>query len=129
MNDQAKKILIVDDEPSVLAYLRAFLNDHGFETVQAKDGREGFQMACDEKPDLICLDITMPEESGVRMFRKLQENPDTAAIPVFIVTGISHDFKEFIETRKQVKPPEAYFDKPVDKEEFLAKIKKALSLQ
>lgn len=78
-------------------------------------------------PTLILLDITMPEESGVRMLRKLQETSETADIPVFIVTGISHDFKGFIESRKQIKPPAAHFDKPVDKEELLAKIGEVLS--
>lgn len=122
MVSQTKKVLVVDDEKSVISYLCALLQDNGYETVSAYNGREGFQMAQDEKPDLILLDITMPEESGVRMFRNLQENEETAKIPVFIVTGISHDFKAFIESRKQIKPPEAYFDKPIDKEELIMKI-------
>lgn len=126
MNVQPKTILIVDDEYSVIAYLRALLEDNGYSTISAKDGREGFEKATSERPDLILLDITMPEESGVRMFRKLQEAKETSEIPVFIVTGIAHDFKGFIETRNQVRPPTAYFDKPVDKEELLAKIKEVI---
>ena len=126
MTAASKKILIVDDEPSVVAYLMAFLGDNGFDTVSAANGREGYEKACAEKPDLICLDITMPEESGVRMYRKLLENPETENIPVFVVTGISHEFKSFIETRKQVRPPAAYFDKPIDQQEFLQKVKDVL---
>lgn len=126
METGTKKILIVDDEHSVIAYLSALLKDNGYEILAASNGREGYSKAVAERPDLILLDITMPEESGVRMFRNLQENAETAAIPVFMVTGVSHDFKEFIENRKLVKKPAAYFDKPVDKEALVAKIREVL---
>ena len=126
MDAHTKKILIVDDEHSVVAYLNALLKDNGYQTLTASTGKEGYTKAVSEHPDLILLDITMPEESGVRMFRKIQENAETASIPVFIVTGISHDFKGFIESRRQVGKPAAYFDKPVDKEELLAKIREVL---
>ena len=68
----------------------------------------------------------MPEESGVRMFRDLQGNESTASIPVIMITGVSHEFKRFIETRRQVHPPEAYFEKPVDRDELLAKVNEIL---
>ena len=128
MNATIKKILIVDDEPSVTAYLRALLEDNGYSTVTAENGKTGFDKAKKETPDLVCLDITMPEESGVRMFRNLQEHPKTKAIPVIVVTGISHDFKDFIDSRKQVSPPAAYFDKPIDNEEFIAKVNELLAV-
>ena len=123
-----KKILIVDDEPDLVAYLGAFLEDNGFSVIAAGNGKEGWERAVAERPDLITLDITMPEESGVRLFRNLQQDPDTAGIPVVIVTGISHDFKRFIDTRKQVHPPAAYFEKPVDREALLAKINELLAV-
>ena len=122
-----KKILIVDDEPDVLAYLGAFFQENGFEVLTAANGRDGFEKAKAERPDLITLDITMPEESGVRMYRDLHEDPDTAGIPVVIVTGISHDFKHFIETRRQVPPPAGYFEKPIDRAELLAKVNEILA--
>jgi DNA-binding response OmpR family regulator len=113
---QAKRILIVDDEPDLVAYLRAFFEDKGFTVSSAANGKEGFEKAVAEPPDLITLDITMPEESGVRMFRDLQANAATAEIPVVIITGVSPEFKRFIETRRQVHPPAAYFEKPVDRD-------------
>jgi len=126
MDAQKKKILIVDDERSVVSYLSALLKDSGYDTLAASNGKEGFVKAVSEHPDLILLDITMPEESGVRMFRQIRENKETSSIPVFIVTGISHSFKGFIEGRKHLEKPAAYFDKPVNKEELLAKIKEVL---
>ena len=122
----AQRILIVDDESDVVAYLGAFFTDSGFSVTSAADGKEGFEKAKAEHPDLITLDITMPEESGVRMFRNLQEDAETAGIPVVILTGVSHDFKRFIETRNQVHAPAGYFDKPPDREQLLAKIREIL---
>ncbi len=118
-----KKILIVDDEPDVVTYLKTFLEDNGFVTIEAMNGKEGMDKAVSEKPDLITLDITMPEESGVRMFRDLQANQDTADIPVIIITGVSPEFRRFLDTRKQVRSPAGYFDKPINTGEMLAKIK------
>jgi CheY-like chemotaxis protein len=127
--NSGKRILIVDDEPDVVTYLSALLQDNGLSVLVANDGKEGFEKAKAEQPDLILLDITMPEESGVRMFRNVQGDPQTAAIPVVIVTGVSHEFKRFIETRKQVHPPAGYFEKPPDREQLLAKIDELLGLK
>jgi CheY-like chemotaxis protein len=124
-----RKILIVDDEADVVAYLRTLLEDNGFRIVTAGNGREGMEKAKAENPTLILLDISMPEESGVRMFRNLQEDPQTTDIPVIVVTGVSHDFKKFIETRKKVHAPAGYFDKPPDRDQLLAKIHEILELK
>lgn len=122
------KILIVDDDNDILTYLSTLLKDNGFDAIEALNGKEGYEKAISEKPDLICLDITMPEESGVKAYRNLSDNEATKNIPIFIVTGVAHDFKHFIEKRKQVPPPAAYFDKPIDKEEFIKKIKEVLKI-
>ena len=96
--------------------------NRGYTVVTATNGKEGFATAKAELPDLILLDISMPEETGVRMYRNISEEPRTAHIPVVMLTGISHEFKHFIETRRQVPPPAGYFDKPPDREQALAKI-------
>ena len=121
-----KTILVVEDEVDETSYLTALFEDHGFAVVSASNGQEGFEKAKSQHPDLITLDISMPEESGVRMFRDLQDDPATADIPVVIITGITHEFKRFIETRKQVRPPAGYFDKPPARDELIAKINEIL---
>jgi CheY-like chemotaxis protein len=121
-----RTILVVEDEPDQAAYLDTLFKDEGFAVITAQNGREGFEKAKTNHPDLITLDISMPEESGVRMFRNLQGDPATSDIPVLIITGITHDFKQFIETRKQVHPPQGYFDKPPDRKELLSKINELL---
>jgi CheY-like chemotaxis protein len=123
----------VDDEPHVVAYLEMLLQDQGYETVPAADGHEGLEKAKAHAPDLICLDITMPEESGVRMYRNLKEDPDLASIPVVVVTAVTglggdpEPFKSFLSSRKNVPPPEGFFSKPIDREEFLEKVSQILA--
>jgi len=124
--NKGKLILVVDDEEDVIAYLSSLLEDHGYTTLSARNGAEGFRLAQENHPALISLDITMPAQSGVRMFRDLQENEKTADIPVIIVTGVAHDFKQFLESRRQVKPPAGYFEKPIDKDEFISKVKEII---
>ena len=124
---ERKTILIVEDEADEVAYLTALFSDNGFVVLSAANGQEGLEKARSERPDLITLDISMPAESGVRMFRELQSDPATAEIPVIIITGVSHEFKRFIETRRQVGPPAGYFEKPVDRDALLAKVNELLA--
>lgn len=121
------KILIVDDEPDTVAYLTSLLEDNGYQTVSANNGSEAIDKAKLEKPDLITLDITMPEQSGVKTLTQLQIDSVTEDIPVIIITGVTHTFKRFIHTRKQVKAPAGYIEKPIDQEETLALIREILS--
>jgi len=128
-----KKILVLDDEPHVVTYLETLLHDNGYQTVSASDGKEGIEKVRSEKVDLVCLDISMPEHSGIRFYRNLKDDPKLSAIPVVIVTAVTgyggdpEPFKRFISTRKQVPPPEAFLSKPIDKQEFLDTIAKLLS--
>ena len=125
---ELKKILIIDDEEDVITYLSTLFTDNGFSAISAVDGKEGIEKAVAEKPDLITLDVSMPEESGVRALRDLQNNEVTKNIPVIIVTGVSTDIKRFIESRKQVHPPEGFFEKPIDRDKLLKKVKELLFL-
>ncbi len=136
MGDQQggrKKILILDDEPNVVTYLETLLRDNGYDTVSAGNGREGMEKARSEKPDLITLDISMPEESGVGFYRALKKDPDLAGIPVVIVTAVTgyggkpEDFQKFISSRGQVPPPEGFVPKPIDRDELLKGVTSLLS--
>jgi CheY-like chemotaxis protein len=126
MADRAKTVLVVDDDPDAREFLTTVLQDNGYATITAKDGSEAIAMIEQTAPDLVALDITMPEKSGVAVYRKLKEDEQLKRIPVIIVTGISDDFKRFISTRRQVPPPEGYISKPVDHEEFLKMVRECL---
>jgi CheY-like chemotaxis protein len=78
-------------------------------------------------PDLITLDVSMPEKSGVKLYREIKEDSRWKKIPIIIVTGVSGDFQKFISTRRQVPPPEGYLSKPINQEEILELIRKLTS--
>ena len=123
-----KKILIIDDEEDVLTYLSTFFANNNFYVISAPNGKEGIQKALSEKPDIITLDISMPEESGVKALRELQNNENTRSTPIIIITGVTSDFKRFIKARKQIHMPEGYFEKPIDRELLLKKVNELLNL-
>ena len=123
-----KTVLIIDDEPDTVTYFSSLLEDNGYAVVTAQNGSEAIERVKDARPDLITLDITMPETSGVRCYRDLREHEAWRSIPVIMVTGVSGDFQTFISTRKHLPPPDGYLGKPVDAAELLALVRKLLPL-
>jgi len=83
----AKTILIVEDEEAVRELEKFILEAQGYEVMEARDGLEGLAKAEFKRPDLILLDLMMPDVSGHRMFEGIQEHPATAGIPIVVVTG------------------------------------------
>lgn len=124
MPSEKKTILIIDDEPDVLDYLTALLEDNGYATVTAKDGLDGLTKVKQIMPSLVTLDITMPEKSGVGFYREMKESDEYKDIPIVMITGISKDFEKFISSRRRVPPPEGYISKPIDREQVLSLIGK-----
>jgi CheY-like chemotaxis protein len=132
-NQPAKKILIVDDEAGIVTYLETLLQDNGYETIATTDGRTALEKLKNERPDLVTLDISMPEPSGIRLYRTLKESPEFAKIPVVVITAVTgkggdpQAFKKFISTRRQVPAPEGFIAKPIDRDELLTTVAKLLS--
>lgn len=124
MAAEKKTILVVDDEPDVRTFLSTLFEDSGYATVMAQDGNEALSKVKEKAPDLVTLDITMPNKSGVKFYREMKESAEWRKVPIIIVTGVSGEFKTFISTRKQVPPPEGYLSKPIDKTEILKLVKK-----
>jgi CheY-like chemotaxis protein len=127
MTHDAKTVLVVDDDPDARDFLTTVLNDNGIATTTAEDGVEALEKIEQEPPDLIALDITMPEKSGVAVYRKLKQDDRLKSIPVIIITGVSDEFEKFISTRRHVPPPEGYISKPVDHEQFMTLVRDLLA--
>jgi CheY-like chemotaxis protein len=112
--EHRKRILVVDDEADVRAYLSMALEDAGFEVMTAADGLDALEMARKNLPDLISLDLIMPRHSGARCYHDLQKDKHLAKIPVLIVTGHARDqlgradFEEMT-----MSGPGIYLEKPV----------------
>ncbi len=83
----AKTILIVEDEEAVRELEKFILEQHGYDVMEARDGLEGLAKAEFRKPDLILLDLMMPDVSGGRMFDEMKRHPTTTGIPIIVVTG------------------------------------------
>lgn len=83
-----KKILFIEDEPALQNALSETLKREGYEIVSALDGEIGLQMVTRDKPDLILLDLILPKTDGFEVLKKLKENPETAHIPVIILSNL-----------------------------------------
>ncbi len=127
-----KKILIIDDEPNVITYLSTLLEDNGYSTCSTLNADDGFQKAIEDSPDLITLDLLMPDKTGIKLYRELKKDAKLKAIPVIMVTGFTSDqfpmvdFKKFIYERS-IPGPEGFIEKPIDPEALLAAIRQALA--
>jgi len=83
----SKRVLIVEDEETVRELEKFILEQHGYEVMEARDGLEGLTKAEFRRPDLILLDLMMPDVSGGRMFDEVRHHPATKDIPIVVVTG------------------------------------------
>jgi len=117
-----KRILVVDDEADVRRFLTAVLEKRGHETLTAADGREAFEIAEREHPDLVILDLQMPDQSGTDFYRRLTKHKQLRNIPIIVVSGLAG-------RHLAVREPVAVFDKPIDPEDFGATVDRALGIQ
>jgi CheY-like chemotaxis protein len=124
-----QQILIVDDELEQLEFASAVLEDE-YVTLTAKDGNEGLRIAREQKPDLILLDIMMPEKGGIGMYQDLKRHEGTRDIPVVVVTGVTRGggFDAHMLTQESELPaPDGYVEKPMNPDELNRVIKTLLS--
>ncbi|MFC1554732.1 response regulator [candidate division KSB1 bacterium] len=120
------KILIVDDDPDIRTYLSTFLGDKGYTTLVAEDGVEGMNAVHKEKPDLITLDIIMPNQTGVKMYRIIKNDEGLKDIPVIIVSGVTQYKDLFRKSHRTMPKPVAFIEKPVNRDVLLEKIKEVI---
>ena len=125
------KVLIIDDEPDVAAYLAAALKANGHSPSVAHSAESGLELLHRVRPDLICLDIMMPRESGMSLYVRLKKDSEYQSIPVVIVSGVSQDeqldFRGYV-ADKSVPPPDCYLEKPIKVDEFIKTIESLVAL-
>jgi len=121
-----KKILVIDDDATVLQMLQRLLaKAHGYEVAVAQDGLSGYRLACQDKPDLILLDVMLPDKSGGCIARMLSENSATQNIPiVFISVLLDAGGKKRIRINEQ---EYRAVSKPIYLPDLLSQIRKALN--
>lgn len=122
---EKKKILLVDDDPDFVEAVRVIVESGGYEVKVAYDGKEGLEAVGEEKPDLIVLDVMMPVMNGHEACAQLKGNPDTAKIPVILLTAVADRVTTSTYTHRDMLESEAedYMPKPVEPAELLELIK------
>ncbi|MCU0726311.1 MAG: response regulator [Planctomycetes bacterium] len=143
----SKKVLIVDDDPAIVRFLTVALTENGYQAVSASDGKEGFEKAEKERPDLLLLDVMMPRRTGFTLFKQLRRDERFKDVPIIMLTAVSSVLEEQdslsgdtmerpydalreslrktiaeMKTEGEVRP-EHFIEKPVDPEQVVAKIR------
>lgn len=117
---------MVDDIPANVRMLVAALGSRGYEVVTAANGREGFEKSASEKPDLVLLDVMMPDINGYDVCRSIRDRPETAMLPVVMVTALD-------QSAERVKGIEAgaddFLTKPINQPELFARVKSLLRIK
>ncbi|MBW1980670.1 MAG: response regulator [Deltaproteobacteria bacterium] len=127
-----KKVLVVDDELDMRTFISTLLETSGYKPIIATNGEEGLQKALAHQPEAIILDVMMPKEGGIQMYRELRTNKELRHIPVIMLSAISR--RTFFHSQKmlntyrgqEVPEPEAYLEKPPETEEFLRTLENCL---
>ncbi len=124
---QGFKILVVDDEPDILTFLTAVLEDQGATVIQAADGDQALALVIQERPDLVTLDLSLPGKNGGYVFEEIRNNPLICSTKICIITG-KPELRRLIYERP-VAPPDGYLDKPVNEKTLLTNVRMLLELK
>lgn len=118
-----KRILAVDDDPDALAMVRMTLKTEGYSVETASSGQAGIDAARANPPDLIILDIMMPDLNGGQVARQLKADPKTSTIPIIMLTGLNE--RKYIKAALFDLGVDFYIIKPFEPDDLLEKIKEA----
>jgi two-component system phosphate regulon response regulator PhoB len=128
----AKRVLVVDDELDMRTYIATLLDSNGYKAEVAENGVQGMTQVRDKKPSLVILDVMMPQESGIKMYRDIKTDDSYSDLPVLVVSGLAR--KTFLHSQKvidkfkrqSVPEPEGYIEKPPEPEELLGEVKRII---
>ena len=120
-----KTVLVVEDELDMRIFISTLLETSGYQPVLTRDGTEGMLKAKDVFPDLIILDVMMPGEGGVQMYRQLKTDQTLCKIPVIMLSAVAQ--KTFVHylnmvnarLKEPIPDPEAYMEKPPEAEDLI----------
>jgi len=122
---QKKTVLIVEDELDMRIFISTLLETSGYQPIITRDGNEGLLKAKDVCPDLIILDVMMPGEGGVQMYRQLKTDKTLCGIPVIMLSAVAQKtFAHYLNMvnarlKNPIPDPDAYIEKPPEAEELI----------
>lgn len=125
MSEKKKKVLVIDDDVLIREVVKATLEHFDFEAVTLESPTQAGAVIRKTKPDLILMDLYMPELNGIELLKTLKDDPETARIPVIMLTG-SRDRTDVIEVQKA--GVYEYVTKPIDNQALMAKVREVLRM-
>ncbi len=133
MSDQSgKSILVIEDESDVYDFFKLALEDAGYEVTVAPDAETAMASIHTKQPDLITLDLIMPNRTGVSLLGELRKSEEYKDIPIVVITGVDkatnqmYSHKDLFKKIKIIREPEAYLVKPVSSELLIETVAKVL---
>jgi len=128
----SRRVLTVDDDPDITMFVKTVLEENGYTPLIARNGETGLSVAREEAPDLIILDVLMPKQSGIRMYRELKSDDSLKGIPVIILSGIAK--RTFLRSQEAltefgdqpIPEPDVYIEKPVEPLELAETVKRLI---
>jgi len=124
MNAKLKCILCIEDEPEMIDLMRLILGRRGFEVKGATSGVEGLKMIRDEKPDLVLLDLMMPEMDGWEVYQQIKADEKTKGIPVIVVTAKAQSIDRVLGLH--IAKVDDYIAKPFSPQDLMTSVEKVL---
>jgi len=127
MNTKISNILCIEDEPEMIDLIRLILNRHGFDVQGANGGREGLQKVRKNLPDLILLDLMMPDMDGWEVYQQIKADEKTSHIPVIVVTAKAQNIDKVLGLH--IAKVDDYISKPFSPQALLESVQKVLGLE
>lgn len=127
MAEEKKRVVCIEDEPEMVDLVRLILGRKGFELIGAMGGREGLEKIKSTKPDLVLLDLMMPDMDGWEVYQQMKADPEMQRIPVIVVTAKAQSIDKVLGLH--IAKVDDYVTKPFGPQELLQSVEKVLSKQ
>jgi DNA-binding response OmpR family regulator len=122
---RAPVVALVDDEEDITTFLRLALQDEGFEVVTTNSATAALELLLASRPDLICLDLLMPEQTGLSLYAEISTHNDLSRIPIVILSGLAprDELPGILQRAGDLPAPAAFLEKPLDAERLLTTVR------
>jgi DNA-binding response OmpR family regulator len=125
---RAPVVAIIDDEEDIVTYLRVALEDEGYDVIATSESANAIELLDDTTPDLVCLDLLMPERTGISLYATLTRHTRFGKVPVLILSGLTtrEGLPAILEEAGGLPEPAGFIEKPVDIDQFLDTVRRVL---
>ena len=125
MADNLKRVVYIEDEQEMIDLVRLILSRKGYEVLGANGGRKGLQLVIDQLPDLVLLDLMMPDMDGWEVYQQMKANDKTRQIPVIVITAKAQSIDKVLGLH--IAKVDDYISKPFSPQDLLDSVEKVLA--